>query len=449
MSEQAKKYIQCAAVITVFLIAYYFVASSTIRFLSIYCLILVGLWFGQWFKAATIITNVIGIILLLVVGIENWQFPHTCLMTVLLGLMMVPFRFEQVSRMARTAEEQQYARQKDMVQDLAAQAEEYESHRRSLQEEIDKINQLYIMGRELVEHTEMADIVEHLGKVFLNRPGVSGMAVFLWVKRQWECAYCFPPENITSWIAFMKEKKNLSQERRFQILDSPIWLGDKAVVFWPVRIERYPLAAILLITDRDAATRYMDEGTIFIPQVALGIKRMQLFSEVKDRARNDGLTGLFVRRYFMERLSAEIQRCKRYKSWFSVFMIDIDFFKRINDTYGHLMGDRVLCALSRIFVNCAPPGGLVGRYGGEEFVMLIPNSQAAEVINFAKEINSMVALKEFGDVGTVFNVTVSIGMSQFPRDGETAEDLITAADKAMYWVKQNGRNGIHEFERLT
>lgn len=431
------------AILIAFLSVYFFVLTPDGQRVAVYLLLLIGLWCGHWFTPAVLLTNLLAAALAVLQGLPVPGLAELCVVLSALGLTVVPYRYSRLSRAARVATEQKYARREEALRELSSTVDEYEAHRQALQQEVEKINHLYVMGRELVEHTDITEVVEHLGKAFLSRPGVHGIAVFLWVKRVWECAYCSPPENITAWTSFIRDKENLSQERRFLVIDPPLWVRDKAVVFWPVRIERYPLAAILLTTERDAATRFMDEGKIFIPQVALGIKRVQLFSEVKERARNDGLTGLYVRRYFLERLTAEIQRSKRYKLQFSLCMIDIDFFKAVNDTYGHLMGDKVLCALARIFVDCVPPGGLVGRYGGEEFVVMIPNTNLTEVAHVAREIHRLVGQKEFPAGDTSFHVTVSIGIGTFPYDGETPEALISAADKALYWVKEHGRNGIH------
>ncbi len=446
---KARQYVQFVSALTAFLVIYFLTGSTEIRQISLYILILIGLWFGQWFNASVIVTGFVGIGLLMVSGLQDWHFPQWSLSVVLLGLMPVPYYFSRQNRMAQAIALQSSTRHNDRLKELTEYVEEYSHHRESLRQEIENMNQLYILGRDLVEHTDMTDVFEHIAKAFLKRSGVSGIAVLLWVNQGWSCVYCFPRDEKSVWTEFMKKKYDLSRERRFHILDGPLWLREKAVVFWPVRFEQSPLAAILLTTTPEVAPRYVEEGTIFVPQVALGLKRMQLFWEVQERSRTDGLTGLFLRRYFLERLSTELQRSARYASEFSLCMIDIDYFKQVNDSYGHLVGDRVLCILARIFVNCTPPGGLICRYGGEEFVVMIPGASRSEAVRVAQEIQRVLALKNLGNDLTELQVTVSIGISHFPGDGESSEVLIAAADKAMYWVKQNGRNGIHEFQRLT
>jgi len=129
-------------------------------------------------------------------------------------------------------------------------------------------------------------------------------------------------------------------------------------------------------------------------------------------------------------------------------MLDIDLFKKVNDTYGHIVGDKVLCGVSRVLVDCVRPGDLVGRYGGEEFVILVPMSPGEEVLRTAEEINRIVSSKEFLADKEKFRVTISIGISHYPRDGASPEDLLSAADQALYWVKGHGRNGVKEFSAL-
>jgi diguanylate cyclase (GGDEF)-like protein len=192
----------------------------------------------------------------------------------------------------------------------------------------------------------------------------------------------------------------------------------------------------------------MEEGDIFIPQIALGLRRTRLFTEVQERSRVDGLTGLYLRRYFLERFQTEIQRAKRYSGIFSLLMLDIDFFKKINDTYGHIVGDKVLCGISRIFVDNVRPGDLVGRYGGEEFIILIPMSRHEEVTGIAKEINRLVSQKEFSAENEKFGVTISIGISHYPHDGTSLDDILAGADHALYWVKSHGRNGVQEYWKI-
>ena len=107
------------------------------------------------------------------------------------------------------------------------------------------------------------------------------------------------------------------------------WLKDESVIFWPVRLEKDLLAAIILTTEPDIAGHYLEEGEIFIPQIALGLRRTKLFAEIEERSRIDGLTQLYLRRYFLERFQVEIQRAKRYSSVFSILAMMRIFFSKL------------------------------------------------------------------------------------------------------------------------
>lgn len=326
----------------------------------------------------------------------------------------------------------------------------FEAERQVLEQDIEKIHQLYVLGRELVEHVEMGDVLEHLRRMLIGRPGVRSVAIIGWEKNAWSLLCATADFRMDRWQQFLEKDPSLRQERRFRILNAPGWIDGTSVVFWPVRLESELLAAIVLVTESDSAPRYIEEGKIFVPQIALGLMRSRLFAEVQERSRNDGLTGLYLRRYFLERLQTEIHRARRYGTAFSLIMIDIDHFKAINDRFGHLIGDKVLCSVARSCVDCVRPGDLVGRYGGEEFIVLLPMSDEDTVSVTAREISRMVSKREYAENGSRFTVTVSAGISTYNRDTvSSAEELIMAADQALYWVKTHGRNGVMRASALA
>lgn len=160
-------------------------------------------------------------------------------------------------------------------------------------------------------------------------------------------------------------------------------------------------------------------------------------------ATTDGLTELYNHRYFQEQIRMQVEQSKRYNNNFSLIIIDIDFFKKFNDTFGHQSGDAVLRQVAQTLKKNVRATDVVCRYGGEEMSIILPNTGKDEAFSTAQKICERVASKKFklaGDKET--NVTISLGVSTFPYDGDNAPAIIEAADKRLYNAKNNGRNQV-------
>lgn len=154
----------------------------------------------------------------------------------------------------------------------------------------------------------------------------------------------------------------------------------------------------------------------------------------------DGLTKLYLHRYFQQRLSNELSRSERYGYKFSLILTDIDHFKKFNDTYGHQVGDQVLREVARIVQQSVREVDIVARYGGEEFVVICPEKSNEETVVPAERIRKAVESYQFMVDGKRVPITISLGVSEFPSDSKDKKDLIECADIALYSSKQNGRN---------
>ena len=155
----------------------------------------------------------------------------------------------------------------------------------------------------------------------------------------------------------------------------------------------------------------------------------------------DGLTQIFNRRYFLEQLEREVSRSKRYRRELSLIMFDIDKFKKINDTYGHLAGDAVLKQLSNVVRAKIRREDIFARYGGEEFAIVLPETDGANTLAFAEKIRKLVEKASFKFEETKIAVTVSIGIGTSADVGD-AESLIKRADEKLYEAKHAGRNCV-------
>ena len=173
---------------------------------------------------------------------------------------------------------------------------------------------------------------------------------------------------------------------------------------------------------------------------ATAIQNAHYVERVKQLAYLDGLTGIFNRRFFELRIMEEIERARRYGTGMAVIMADIDQFKRLNDEFGHVLGDEVLRQVSSLFHQQVRKIDVVCRYGGEEFAILLTQTNAQHAMNIAEKLRKMVAGWQFP--GVPRTVTISAGAAAFPEHGTTRDDLVRAADAALYAAKQAGRNRV-------
>ncbi|MDO5603030.1 MAG: GGDEF domain-containing protein, partial [Oscillospiraceae bacterium] len=169
--------------------------------------------------------------------------------------------------------------------------------------------------------------------------------------------------------------------------------------------------------------------------------KVEHFNEyLREQSIHDPLTNLFNRRYLLDTMDEYILAAQRQKVPFCIVMFDIDLFKRVNDTYGHLAGDGVLRNFSQLLLMETRPGDLAGRYGGEEFILLLPRTNFHEAESFANNLREIVESCSLMDTQQEI-VTVSGGVGIW-RQGMTVQDLIEDADKKLYQAKQTGRNKI-------
>jgi len=178
------------------------------------------------------------------------------------------------------------------------------------------------------------------------------------------------------------------------------------------------------------------------------VENAYLYEKIRLKSLTDELTGLYNRRYFFERLKEEYERTKRYsESEFSVIMLDIDHFKRINDTYGHMAGDIVLKKLARIMKNSIRSTDIVARFGGEEFIFLLPQTPLKGGVVFAERLRKTVETCKFKALEYEIPVTISIGVSSYNNQlPYTVDDIIKNTDEALYQAKEKGRNRVCVYE---
>lgn len=196
-----------------------------------------------------------------------------------------------------------------------------------------------------------------------------------------------------------------------------------------------------------------DTGETVLEGIVLDISdRKALENELEELATRDSLTGLFNRRELSRIMEEELERARRYQRSMAILWIDFDHFKDINDTFGHAAGDSVLKSVSKLLLESVRTVDSVGRFGGEEFVIVLPEMEVAEARDTADRLRRQVGSLQhpLGDGSTV-PLTISVGVAVYPIHGLTVPDLCAAADKAMYRAKERGRNCVsmaHLSERV-
>ena len=202
----------------------------------------------------------------------------------------------------------------------------------------------------------------------------------------------------------------------------------------------------VLALDSATAGAFREEDAPTLESVAdmcaTAIQNAHYYERVRQMAYLDGLTGIFNRRFFELRIMQEIERANRYQLSLSVIMMDIDHFKRINDEFGHLLGDEVLKQISRLFEQHLRKPDVLCRFGGEEFAVLLPETAGENALAVAEKLRQIVAAFPFP--GIARPVTFSAGVAEFPRHGRTRDDLVQAADAALYSSKQSGRDRVQQ-----
>lgn len=169
---------------------------------------------------------------------------------------------------------------------------------------------------------------------------------------------------------------------------------------------------------------------------------LNLLEETRKSSRSDGLTGLFNRRFFDEALEGEMKRAQRYEGSFSLIFFDLDNFKKLNDTYGHQAGDMTLKKTAEIMLTEKRTEDLACRYGGEELVLILPETTKVNALVIAERIRQKVEELELVFEGKQFSVTSSGGVASYPADAKDVKTLLNMADVALYQAKENGKNRI-------
>jgi len=240
-----------------------------------------------------------------------------------------------------------------------------------------------------------------------------------------------------------KEKKYFRSLAGYPLPPLPYEGGPvQSALMLPLVSEDEPLGAMVLSSEETDSLRPLQIYFLemLANQATTALKNALLHEEIERRARTDGLTGLFNHRFFKEKLAAEFRRFMRTQRPFSLLLIDIDHFKRVNDTYGHPAGDEVLRGVAATLRKTLRNIDVTARYGGEEFAALLLDTDSHGAVRMAERLRRAIGRINHSTEGGDLKVTVSIGVASCPGDASAEDALIELADRALYRAKAGGRN---------
>lgn len=237
---------------------------------------------------------------------------------------------------------------------------------------------------------------------------------------------------------------NLSRDFRFDYQEGSDKIKFNSLIIVPLVIQRRTIGLLRLSSPQTEAYTADDLRLLdFISDLAsAAINNGRLYIKTQELAIRDSLTGLYVHRYFSQRLTEEFSRCKKDDKPLFVIMLDIDHFKDYNDKYGHAAGDKVLKGVADIMQDNMREANVLTRYGGEEFVAFFPGIEKKQAMEIAASIRTDIETAPFVLRQQETKITASLGVASFPKDAKTEEDLLKGVDFLLYKAKKEGRNKV-------
>lgn len=249
----------------------------------------------------------------------------------------------------------------------------------------------------------------------------------------------------------MKKVKELTKAEAWSIFLVDEETGDlvktKSLMCVPIKSKGHTFGVLEVVNKTTGESFSKDDLDMLmriVDQAALAIERASLYQKMAELVITDDLTKLFNSRYLNRTIDMELQRCNRYHTSVSLIFMDIDYFKQINDQYGHLVGSKVLVEVGQLLIKHLRSVDIVARYGGDEFVIVLPQTPPESAAQIAERIRKVIEQNVFlKKEGYSLRITASFGVASHPESAKTKEDLIKLVDNAMYRVKYHTRNGVY------
>jgi diguanylate cyclase (GGDEF)-like protein len=426
---------------------------------------IVAIAFEYGYTSSYFITIVLGVMAVISMFFNpGFHVPYLT-SVIFLGLVpLIPSYYNRLYGEFVVSKNASFAGSRAAFEEFGAELKALKEVNTSLQNQVHDILDLYEVTKKMSASLSMVDMLqifkEAVNKVLrfrkarvilmdASQEGIAGVTTFEILNPSFGKA---TTEDIKSVPAAQFDQvlaETISAKKEIVYLKPPIDEAHPLKKYLDVRGETFVALPLLsegmpigIFTVSGVNEEQLENLSILAEQLALEVKKVNLYEKVQELAITDGLTGIYVRRHFLERLNEEMPRARRHKLKLSMLMIDLDHFKQCNDTYGHLVGDIVLKEIAKIMKEHIRQVDLLGRYGGEEFVIALPDTDKNSAAHVSDRIRQSVEKHKFRAYDETITMTISIGVATYPEDGDDVAVLIDRADQALYKAKAEGRNRV-------
>ncbi len=257
-------------------------------------------------------------------------------------------------------------------------------------------------------------------------------------------------EGIAGWVALHGEPiivEDVATDKRFcHKIDDSLDFKTRSILCVPLRSKGKILGVLEVINKIDGKPFDQKDQELvltLVDQASIAIENSLLYKKATELAITDGLTQLYNFRYLHQSLDIEISRANRYHTEVSLIFLDLDYFKNVNDRFGHLVGSQLLVEVGGILKNNLRPMDIICRYGGDEFIAVLPETGPEAALGTSERLRKMIEQHTFySDTGEAFHLTSSFGIASYPNHVKDKNELIQLADQSMYRVKEGTRNAV-------